>query len=76
MEPRATLGGGLAYGGDGRIALDATELGLRTSWSGNAIGAHGKAQPTLFVAGPLARGTFGELMGRRPTRNSAEVLAR
>jgi len=45
------------------LALDPTELGLWTSPDGRAIGADGVVDPTLFVAGPLARGTFGELMG-------------
>jgi uncharacterized NAD(P)/FAD-binding protein YdhS len=47
----------------GALTLDATELGLRTSREGLAVGANGVADPTLFIAGPLARGTFGELMG-------------
>jgi uncharacterized NAD(P)/FAD-binding protein YdhS len=45
------------------VQLDETGLGLKTSRGGLAIGADGREQPALFVAGPLARGTFGELMG-------------
>jgi uncharacterized NAD(P)/FAD-binding protein YdhS len=47
----------------GFIAPDEVGLGLRTSTSGRAIGASGEISPNLFIAGPLARGTFGELMG-------------
>ena len=47
----------------GLVALDDTNLGLKTSRDGRALGATGVSEPTLFVAGPLARGTFGELMG-------------
>ena len=28
-----------------------------------AIGPSGRADPSLLISGPLARGTFGELMG-------------
>jgi uncharacterized NAD(P)/FAD-binding protein YdhS len=58
-----------------RIALDATALGLWTSRSGNAIGADGKVDPSLFVAGPLARGTFGELMGLPQVSDYAQFVA-
>lgn len=47
----------------GAITLDDAGLGLKTSPSGHAVGAGGEGDPTLFIAGPLARGTFGELMG-------------
>ena len=45
------------------MAIDAIGLGLRTSPNGRAISAAGYVEATLFVAGPLARGEFGELMG-------------
>jgi uncharacterized NAD(P)/FAD-binding protein YdhS len=41
------------------VALDAIGLGLRTSPNGRAIGVAGDVEATLFVAGPLARGEFG-----------------
>ena len=59
----------------GFVALDATGLGLMTSRTGRAIGASGQAEPTLFVAGPLARGTFGELMGLPQVSFYAEFIA-
>lgn len=59
----------------GAIALDPTELGLRTSRDGCAIGTSGAADPTLFIAGPLARGTFGELMGLPQVSAYAKFIA-
>jgi uncharacterized NAD(P)/FAD-binding protein YdhS len=59
----------------GAIALDPTELGLRTSRDGYAIGTSGAADPTLFIAGPLARGTFGELMGLPQVSPYAQFIA-
>ena len=59
----------------GAIDLDATELGLATSRDGQAIGADGVADPTLFIAGPLARGAFGELMGLPQVSVYAQFVA-
>lgn len=42
---------------------DALHLGIDVTPTGAAIGADGTTHPTLLVAGPLARGTIGELMG-------------
>ncbi|MBS7539539.1 FAD/NAD(P)-binding protein [Ancylobacter lacus] len=42
---------------------DALRLGIDVTPDGHVIGADGTALPTLLVAGPLARGTMGELMG-------------
>ena len=47
----------------GALAPDPAGLGLATTMRGRAIGTDGEPDPTLFVAGPLARGAFGELMG-------------
>ena len=59
----------------GALALDATELGLRTSREGRAVNAEGNADPSLFIAGPLARGTFGELMGLPQVSVYAQFIA-
>ena len=59
----------------GFVALDALGLGLHTSRNGRAIGVSGRPEPTLFVAGPLARGTFGELMGLPQVSNYALFIA-
>lgn len=47
----------------GYLAIDPTGLGLACSDLSEAVGPAGEATPSLFIAGPLARGTFGELMG-------------
>jgi uncharacterized NAD(P)/FAD-binding protein YdhS len=59
----------------GYVALDAMGLGLHTSCKGRAIGVSGRPEPTLFIAGPLARGTFGELMGLPQISNYALFIA-
>jgi uncharacterized NAD(P)/FAD-binding protein YdhS len=48
--------GGLAHS-------DPLGLGVEVDQTGRAINRQGTAERGLFVAGPLARGTFGELMG-------------
>jgi uncharacterized NAD(P)/FAD-binding protein YdhS len=54
-------------------------LGIDVDLESCALDADGHAQPGLFVAGPLARGTFGELMGvpdvARHARRAAETIA-
>ncbi|AVA21949.1 MULTISPECIES: FAD/NAD(P)-binding protein [unclassified Rhizobium] len=47
----------------GYLAIDATGLGLACNTASLALGADGKTAPSLLISGPLARGTFGELMG-------------
>ncbi len=47
----------------GFVSLDTVGLGLATSTDARALDATGAAVPSLFIAGPLARGTVGELMG-------------
>ena len=47
----------------GVLQLDTVGLGLAVDDDSRAVGTSGEAAETLFIAGPLARGTFGELMG-------------
>jgi uncharacterized NAD(P)/FAD-binding protein YdhS len=47
----------------GVIRPDALRLGIDTDRKGRAVGASGDPDPRILVAGPLARATFGELMG-------------
>ncbi|GAC1305188.1 MAG: FAD/NAD(P)-binding domain-containing protein [Steroidobacteraceae bacterium] len=49
--------------GAGLIHADEFDLGLATDGRARALDATGHAQPDMFVAGPLARARFGELMG-------------
>lgn len=59
----------------GLLQPDPLALGLATAPDGHAIGVNGPV-PGLFVAGPLARGTVGELMGVPEVTAWAEHLAR
>lgn len=65
---------------DGLARPDPLGLGIDVDVQGRAIGRDGRPAERLFVAGPLARGTFGELMGvpdlARHARNIAESIAR
>ncbi|ACK49742.1 FAD-dependent pyridine nucleotide-disulphide oxidoreductase [Methylocella silvestris BL2] len=54
---------------------DPLRLGIDVDLDGRAIGADGEAASDLFVAGPLARGTFGELMGLPDVTNYAVSIA-
>jgi len=60
----------------GLVAPDPTGLGLWTDRDGRALGRSGAPSPNLFVAGPLARGAFGELMGLPQVSVYAEFIAR
>ncbi len=59
----------------GLVRADALGLGLDVDASNRAIGADGVALPTLLVAGPLARGQVGELMGLPQVSDHAEQVA-
>jgi uncharacterized NAD(P)/FAD-binding protein YdhS len=47
----------------GLLKADAFGLGVKVDAYGQAINANGISEPTLLVAGPLAREQYGELMG-------------
>lgn len=59
----------------GLLQADPLGLGVLVDHLARVIGADGKATPNLFVAGPLARGTFGELMGLPQVSTQPERLA-
>jgi uncharacterized NAD(P)/FAD-binding protein YdhS len=48
---------------DGMLQADRFGLGIATDERARVIDSQGHANDTLYVAGPLARAAFGELMG-------------
>jgi uncharacterized NAD(P)/FAD-binding protein YdhS len=59
----------------GYLALDPTGLGLACDAASRALGPSGDITPSLFISGPLARGTFGELMGLPQVAEHAVLVA-
>jgi uncharacterized NAD(P)/FAD-binding protein YdhS len=59
----------------GLIEPDGFGLGLQTDLTARALNAAGRAHASLFVAGPLARAAFGELMGLPQVSQHAALVA-
>jgi uncharacterized NAD(P)/FAD-binding protein YdhS len=60
---------------NGYLELDPTGLGLSCTRNSEAIGPVAGVTPSLLIAGPLARGTFGELMGLPQVTDHAVFIA-
>lgn len=60
----------------GHVRADPVGLGLLVDEQSRSIAASGRPSGALFVAGPLARGTFGELMGLPQVTEHAVLVAR
>jgi uncharacterized NAD(P)/FAD-binding protein YdhS len=59
----------------GFVSMDPVGLGLACNDRSQALGAGGVTTDGLFIAGPLARGTFGELMGLPQVSQHARLVA-
>jgi uncharacterized NAD(P)/FAD-binding protein YdhS len=60
---------------NGYLELDPTGLGLSCTRNSEAVGPVAGVTPSLLIAGPLARGTFGELMGLPQVTDHAVFIA-
>lgn len=59
----------------GALCADPLGLGLQVNADSEALGRDGRANPRLLVAGPAARGRFGELMGLPQVAEHARRVA-
>jgi uncharacterized NAD(P)/FAD-binding protein YdhS len=59
----------------GALQADPAALGILVDDQARVVRADGTAWPNLFVAGPLARGTFGELMGLPQVNTQPRAVA-
>ncbi|MER8529503.1 hypothetical protein [Mesorhizobium sp. M0500] len=59
----------------GLVRLDPIGLALETDSQGRAVGTSGRPTDSIFVSGPLARGSVGELMGIPEVTAHAERIA-
>lgn len=59
----------------GKIQADPLALGILVNAHSQTVNQHGLANLHLYVAGPAARGRFGELMGLPQVAEHAETLA-
>ncbi|MCO6177088.1 FAD/NAD(P)-binding protein [Ciceribacter sp. RN22] len=59
----------------GFVAADSLGLGVACDRTSRAIGRNGYPVDSLFIAGPLARGTFGELTGVPEIATQADQIA-
>jgi uncharacterized NAD(P)/FAD-binding protein YdhS len=59
----------------GHLRLDPTGLGIACNLSCEALAGDDQPDPTLLISGPLARGSFGELMGLPQITEHAAFVA-
>ncbi len=64
-----------SFAAAGLVRADPNGLGLLVADLFRAVDDHGRASSSLFVAGPLARGAVGELMGAPEVACHAEEVA-